>query len=86
MKKNKIIVLFGIILVGFFCITSNRVSAQGTCATEDLQDLFDYSDYFNKDYSQYSNKTVYGKQYNVGVMGHRMSISYGDIKLKAEKI
>lgn len=82
MKKNIIFSLM-LMLIGIIFTTNAKISAE---ELNDLDNLFDYHNYLNEDYGQYENTVQIGKYYKVGVWGHRMVASVGEISLKAYKV
>ena len=81
MRKIKQFILFLIIFSSFGIV--NLVKAT---EIEPVTNLYDFSDYFDRDYSKYANSTWSGAYYRVGIMGHKQFIEFGDISIKAYRI
>ena len=71
MRKIKQFILFLIIFSSFGIV--NLVKAT---EIEPVTNLYDFSDYFDRDYSKYANSTWSGAYYRVGIMGHKQFIEF----------
>lgn len=80
MIKKTIILIFVIV-----CFLSRTIFTNAQ-ESSNLDEVFNYSDYYNRDYTMYKNTIQTGTYYKVGVMGHHMVVNIGNIGLKAYKV
>lgn len=82
--RKKLIFFVTSLCICLFAI--NTIDVEAKSATNNLNEIFDYKDFLNVDYSKLKGKCFQGKKINVGTIGHRQTVRFGEVKLKSYEL